>query len=405
MLVRRLGWSRVAAVFCVVVLLGGCADFTVLGPREPVTVRFTAPGAASYYEPLVEAFEDQHRNITIELVDGMFFGYEQLADVDVIIAPQSNIADLIDGGFAMSLHELIAQDDAFDLADFYPGAVEALTVQGQRWAIPYMADAIVMFYNRDLYDKHNVPYPDAGWTWQGFLDRAVSLTDESVGEYGYAYQLTGQMAFIEPMLLIYQHGGQVFDNPADPTALTLNEPLNVEALQWYADLIHRHGVAPPPVNRQMPFPQAGVEAGKYAMWLGFLSDRWEELNVGVAPVPGDANAVTLGAVLGLFIRADTQDPQACWEWVKFVTNEAPPFLMPARRSLAEAGAAMNPDFVEAGRASLETMLPLNLNLDPTSLLYKQWGTIMQAFTTAVVDIQNGDPVGPALDEAQRKVDF
>jgi len=231
------------------------------------------------------------------------------------------------------------------------------------------------------------------------------LTDESVGEYGYAYQLTGQMAFIEPMLLIYQHGGQVFDNPADPTALTLNEPLNVEALQWYADLIHRHGVAPPPVNRQMPFPQAGVEAGKYAMWLGFLSDRWEELNVGVAPVPGDANAVTLGAVLGLFIRADTQDPQACWEWVKFVTNEAPPFLMPARRSLAEAGAAMNPDFVEAGRASLETMLPLNLNLDPTSLLYKQWGTIMQAFTTAVVDIQNGDPVGPALDEAQRKVDF
>jgi len=41
------------------------------------------------------------------------------------------------------------------------------------WAIPAGVDMLVMFYNQDLFDQYDVPYPEVGWTWGDFLDTAL----------------------------------------------------------------------------------------------------------------------------------------------------------------------------------------------------------------------------------------
>jgi multiple sugar transport system substrate-binding protein len=401
--------SRLVALLLILLLLllSGCGDSEIYAPREPVTVQFMYPGAPDTYAQLVEAFESQHEMITIELTTGQFWNFDAIMENDVLIVNQSGLSQMIDEGYPVSLNAFISEDEDFEIDDFYASTIDAMSVQGQIWAIPYMVDMTVMVYNKDLFDKHNVPYPDVNWTWDSFLETAQRLTHEELGEYGYAYQQAGtNMGDSEAMLWIYQNGGRLFDDVSNPTRMTINDPLNVQALQFYADLIHRHQVAPRPGVRQTPYPTVGIEGGKYAMWIGPLSDDWDDLNVGIAPLPRGQVAVTLGSVMGLMISSEADDPRACWEWVAFVSENAPPRLMPARRSMAESDQVVQSlpsGAIEAARASLPNLLALNFNMQ--GQLGAHWGTAMQAYSSALTQIQNGDSVQAALDEAQTKADF
>jgi len=397
-------------VGCLATLLCGCVDTSFLVPREPVTIRFAFPGDTDYYDALIEEFQGRHKHITVELVQSNYFYYRgrsQEDQYDVALMPQFMLPGLIEEQAVISLNALISEDRDFSMDDFYPGAVDVMNVQGQTYAIPYMADMAVMVYNKDLFDKYGVPYPELDWTRDEFLGRAKSLTHEDAGEYGYAYQqVGGQRGFTELMLLIYQSGGRFFDDLSNPTRMIFNEPLNVEAMQWYADLIHLHKVAPRLGGRQIPYPDAGIDGGKYAMWIGYLGDDWDDLNVGIAPLPRGRNAVTMGTVLGLVISPETQDAQAAWEWISYVSGQAPPGLMPPRRSVAESEAMtrmLPPEAVEVGRASLPNLISFNFSFE--GRLGKTWGTAMQVYSTAVARIQNGDPVQATLDEAQEKSGF
>ncbi len=395
---------------CLAVLLCGCGDTSFLAPREPVTIRFAFPGDSSFYDPLIAEFQDQHKNVTLELVQGNYFYYRGQSEenqYDVALIPQFLLPGLVEEQDVISLNALISEDGDFSMDDFYAGAADVMTLQGQTYAVPYVADMAVMVYNRDLFDKYAVPYPELDWTRDEFLECAKSLTHEDVGEYGYAYQqVGGQSGLAELMLLVYQNGGRFFDDLSNPTRMVFNEPLNVEAMQWYADLIHLHKVAPQPGRRPMPYPGAGIDGGKYAMWIGYLGDDWDDLNVGIAPLPRARNAVTTGMVLGLVISPETRDAQASWEWVSYISSQAPPGLMPTRRSVAESDAVdrvLPPEAVAVGRASLPNLISFNISFD--GQLGKTWGIAMQAYNTAVARIQNGDPVQAALDEAQEKSGF
>jgi len=392
---------------CTAVLLAGCDDGFSLAPREPVTIRCVFPGGTEMIEPLVEAFQNEHKHITVEMVDSPFLFYRRAEpeEFDVALVPPFNLEGLVEDGEIIGLSSLVTEDDDFSMDDFYQGAVDSLMIQGQPYAIPYASSMAVMVYNRDLFDKHNVPYPQVGWTWPDFLETAKSLTHEDAGEYGYAYQqVGGQLGFVEPLLLVYQHGGRMFDSLANPSRGIVNEPLTVEAIQWYADLIHRHRVAAPPGNRQIPYPISGITGGKYAMWVAFIEDEYDDLNVGYAPLPRDVNQVTMGTVYGLAISSNTVDPDAAWEWLSYLSSQPPVFLMPTRRSVAESddfAGSLSTDAVDAARASLPHLI--SLNMAPDSPMSKRFGFVTEAWATAIGKIQNGEPVQAALDEAQRKL--
>ena len=54
------------------------------------------------------------------------------------------------------------------------------------WTVPYGGSPLgkVMMFRKDLFDKHNIPYPTAKWTWEDLLAAAKKITDPSQGIYG-----------------------------------------------------------------------------------------------------------------------------------------------------------------------------------------------------------------------------
>lgn len=389
-------------------MLAGCTQLTFLQPKEPVTIQFLyGGGSEAYLEELVQQFNKKFPHITVEIVGfrpGP--GGGAFAESDVLALPQFQFSFMREQGMLRDLNALIAEDEKFDLSDFYASTVNAFSTEGQRWAIPIGADTVVMFYNKSLFDRSNTPYPTAGWTWDDFQNRAISVNQLGGGTFGYAYYNSGNFGLLEPMTFIYQNGGQIFDNLQSPSRMTLNDPPTVEAMRWYGRLISEYRVAPQPGEREQPYPDTGIENGQFGMWMGWFSDERQE-NWGIAPLPrGKVNGTSMGTVVGLSISKEAENPEACWEWIKFLSEHPLPGLMPARRSLAsspEYEALVGADVAATGRATIEDIMTMGFSLE--GQLYQTWGTAMGALNNAFTAIRAGEDAQTVLDAAQKKTGF
>ena len=174
----------------------------------------------------------------------------------------------------------------------------------------------------------------------------MAMTDPGADLFGYGLQHDGESAIFEPVIFIYQHGGSIVDDLKAPTRATLDDPLNIEALEFYAALMYDYGVSPTAQEaRRMgrPYPWRSVMEQKVAMWSTLYSERgglrWPvqwSFEWGLVPMPRDQMPGTLAFTDGLFISTESEHPDVAWQWVRFLSRKMAPAQMPARRSLAES---------------------------------------------------------------------
>ncbi len=342
-------WRALGAVLCVLaILLSGCG----LGApdQEPVTITFVYPEVdTAYYEPLAQQFNESHPYITVELEPRSWdmLQHVRTEEADVIAADAFVLYPLREQGDLLSLEPFVEQDPALDVADFYPGTLEVLSSEGEAWAIPAGVDVQVMYYSRELFDQNAIPYPQVGWTWDDFLNSALAVNDPDAGVYGYA----SPPGHFDALLFVYQHGGRIADDLQDPTRPTFDDPLTIEALDWYARLFHEYDVAPTDQEARKAFGSSryavydGLRHGRVGTWMGDLSERggltWSVewlVDWGMVSLPSESQSITNAAVEGYAISAETGHLDASWEWILFLSQQVTYRLMPPRRSLAESAA-------------------------------------------------------------------
>jgi multiple sugar transport system substrate-binding protein len=339
----RSEWRKppLSLVLCVVViaLLGACAGSGAPTP-EPATIKFShGEGQKEHFEDLAKQFGEQYSNITINLIQ------DQVDEADCFVGPAWGLPDHVQKGEVLALDALLEEDFSFDRADFYPGALGLFQRNGKLWGIPGGVDVLMMYYNQDLFDKAGVPIPQAGWTWNDFLTATMAISKPDDGVFGYAAPQRAD-AF-DAVLFVYQHGGRLFDSLNTPTTTTFDDPLTIEAVDWYARLINEHNVAPTAKQVRELFGSEnwalfrGIQQGRIGTWIGFFSERggrtWPtewEMRWGMALLPADATEFTGGTVDGYSIAANTPYPEACWQWISFLSRQLPAGTVPARKSVA-----------------------------------------------------------------------
>ena len=77
-------------------------------------------------------------------------------------------------GLTYDMTELV-EKHGVDLNAFAPGFIESATFDGKLYGFPIFNDSLVLFYNRDLFDKFGISYPTDGMTWEETLDLAQEL--------------------------------------------------------------------------------------------------------------------------------------------------------------------------------------------------------------------------------------
>ena len=79
-------------------------------------------------------------------------------------------------GTLKPLDDYIAKEKEFNLDDFIKPSLTSYQRDGKLWVIPYDEGPGILYYNKDLFDKAGIKYPDDSWTLDTLKENAIKLT-------------------------------------------------------------------------------------------------------------------------------------------------------------------------------------------------------------------------------------
>jgi multiple sugar transport system substrate-binding protein len=222
------------------------------------------------------------------------------------------------------------------------------TADGRQYGIPKYHGALVLYYNKDLFDQYGVDYPDDSWNQDDYLEAMKRLTHDRDGDG--KIDLWGSMIDIswERIQVHANAWGGNFVDPKDPHLSRMGEVEALAAMEWLRARMWDDHVMASFLDVQNMSTRQAFAAGKVAMtedgsWA--LKDilAGADFRIGVAPMPaGPVRRVTLTTTDGFGIYANTRYPQQAWELVQFLISKdyslamaRANFLQPARASLVD----------------------------------------------------------------------
>ena len=213
-----------------------------------------------------------------------------------------------------------AEGDAeFNVDGIFEEALNLYKVDGKITAIPYDHGPVILGYNKDLFDEAGMDYPDDTWTMDDMLEAAIALTKPN--QYGYAGYYNGIVNLGNELgiALVGPFGGKVFND--DESELLIDSDESIAGLNWFADLIHEHKVAPTPAEAGA-IPAGAWVSGQAAMfglasWGTPQLSEFATFGWDVAPWPeGPAGRKTGSFGSGFGITRDSQNPDAAWSYLR-----------------------------------------------------------------------------------------
>ncbi|MDD3457063.1 sugar ABC transporter substrate-binding protein, partial [Sphaerochaeta sp.] len=289
--------------------------------------------STTYYEPLIKAYEAKNPNVKIEMLDlgsadfmtmlsTQLSGGDSSIDV-VTIKDIPGYNNLVKRNLLMNLNDKIKSENV-DLS-LYGGTTDQISVDGKLYGIPFRSDFWVVFYNKDVFDKAGVAYPDNDMTFAEYDALARKMTS-GVGAakvYGAHYHtwrsavqlfgildgkntiVDGTYNFLKPyyeMVLSQQKDGIVQNYATLKTSST-----------HYSGVFYNNSVAM--MNMGSWFIAtliSQIEQGKT-----------EVKNWGLVKYPhaeGVPAGTTLGTITSLGVSNASKKKDAAFDFVKFVTG-------------------------------------------------------------------------------------
>jgi len=293
------------------------------------------------------------------------------------------------------------------LKDYLPRTVEAARYQGQVIALPADLDVLVLYYNRDLFDQAQVPYPAPGWTWNDFVTLAQALT-QPLPEEGKQYGFYPANALPDYLPFVAQELSALWgEDLLNPQAVRLDSEPVMRAIQWYADLALTYEVMPTPAE-QRRLTGDPIVLGRAAMWLGWASQRGGRSNGlewkfpwGVATLPQGSTGRTISIMALYVIPASSKQPADAWRWISFLSRHSEQNNgLPVRRSLLESAAFR--EQVGADRADVFMRAARDGILVAPGPQFEIYAGALERAVREILEM--GRPVEEALRDAQQRAE-
>lgn len=189
----------------------------------------------------------------------------------------------------------------------YEAFLEQSNVDGTIWAIPDLASARAMYYNKDILEGAGVTAPPT--TWDELTEACKKIKEKYPDVYPWGIDMTtdeGQAAFA---YYIWNNGGDFTDADGN---WTLNSPENVAAIEYAIQLIKDGYTNSDPANETRYDLQDMFGTGKVAMMIApnslptYVKDGGNEVNYGMAPIPNNNGTSVSAGVMDRFMCFDNE---------------------------------------------------------------------------------------------------
>ncbi|RCG20967.1 sugar ABC transporter substrate-binding protein [Sphaerisporangium album] len=320
------GLKATAAFALAVLLAAGCAKGSATRESAPdgkSTIRYftfsAAPDHLADLDKIIKAFEAANPSVTVTVETAPYADYFTKLQTAIAgnTAPDTfelNYESFVAYAASGALADLSGEAAKDDLSVYAAKSLDTFKRDGRQLALPASYSAVLLFYNKDLFDKAGLPHPTADWTWDQEMAAAKKLTGKGV--YG-DFQ---PVQFFEFYKALAQAGGAFFSD--DGKRATFNSPQGVAAAKH---LLDKPGTVMPTVAQIGGTPDYDTnlfKQGKLAMWhngiwqFAGLKDVPFQWDVVVEPAPVKASAVFTNAVA---VSPGAKNPAAAYKWLRFLT--------------------------------------------------------------------------------------
>ncbi|BDI31624.1 hypothetical protein CCAX7_36750 [Capsulimonas corticalis] len=297
----------------------------------------------------VEAFERDHPGVTVRAErqpPGDEYAQKLIVEQAAHLTPDvvfcgGNYPQFAGRGILADLTPFLKADPSVNLNDYYPQLVNVFQSGGKTYAIPRdIAPMGLVYYNKTLFDKAHLPYPDGSWSWdykphpergnQDFLTVAQKLTHHGQTSADTVYGFAGGWSEQTMNNFVYSSGGSFVDDIKAPKKLLYNDPLVVNAMQLTVDMIQKYNVSPSTIELQSSAvgPHELFTQGKLAMYCTGIwevprfRDEIKDFDWDIAAFPagpkGQRGVMTGWSGYG--ITSDSKHKQESWELVKYLAG-------------------------------------------------------------------------------------
>jgi multiple sugar transport system substrate-binding protein len=207
----------------------------------------------------------------------------------------------------------------------YGGVLDALTVDGKVYSLPFRSDFWLLYYNKDLFDKAGVPYPTNDMTLDQFADMARKVTsgfgaDKVYGTHFHVWRSAVELPAVFDGKHTVVDGNYDFLKPYYERVLKLqDEGVVMSYSQLKTSNTHYSG---PFYNQQI----ATMPMGSWFIATQIAkvkSGESKAVHWGLAKYPhpdGVEAGSTASTITGLSVAANSKQQEAALDFVKFVSG-------------------------------------------------------------------------------------
>ena len=249
----------VLILICLILISTGCRQ------KQDDNLVFATWGSKTEVQILKELlsdFEKENPDIKVEFLhipqnyfQKLHLMFASNLAPDVIFINNLNIP--VYEKYLLDLNDIVKNKE-----DYYPQVLDTMTYEDRLLAIPRDVSTLVVFYNKDLFDKNNLSYPNENWNITEFLDTAKKLTNNGI--YGISFEENS--LFYLPYMRAF--GGGILSPTGEQI---MNSENSQKGIQYYSDLRNKYNIAPKKYPSASETMAQMFINGRLAM---HLSGRW-----------------------------------------------------------------------------------------------------------------------------------
>ena len=156
-----------------------------------------------------------------------------------------------DIGKLMELDDIIEEDSSFDIDDFFPKMIDMAKYDGTKvgqgpiYGIPASTAVWILHYNKEMFDKYGVSYPDDSWDWDRLVEETLKLNEDRDGDdvldqYGFYIENIWDTRFIDMMMRAF--GTALWSE--DAKSCNAATPEGLAAIQLIGDFMNKYHIMP-----------------------------------------------------------------------------------------------------------------------------------------------------------------
>lgn len=302
------------------------------------------PNRDQWEQRIAEFIATNPRVGNIDLVT-QGFNPQTLDNIDCYYQPTNDVGSLqFETLNLLNLDPFMDVDPTFNPDDFIGNVLQEVQRDNRTWAYPIVLQPGILWYNTERFDEAGAIHPEGGWTVEVFEDALNRLDAVAEDDEPIFVPETFDATYL--LMLMTAYGGIPYDYRTDPPTVNFTDPDTLNAVREVLDLARSGYIA---YQELQTFGGSSVSGGSnpaittdnlspYTWRLQNRDDANFAMPYQLTNYPHGTEYIPVSYSLGTaYINADSQNPEACYEWITTLASHSELFVgVPARHSLIDA---------------------------------------------------------------------